>query len=311
MSRSPHRSSSRSIWLVAWPTFALLALLAVAAAPSLPGGYLRAVVALPVWLTVPGFLTLGAVFHVQRRPRGVVLLSLALLLSAIWCVFVSLLLYAVGVLITAHATYFSLLVISAVLAAVAQVRLWLAEPGGGRRAYSSESDDRDTYRLEADVEHLQTRRPRGSYTVASVVAGTLLLGGGLFVYDHLPHPAPTGYTTMAWTDPRLTQAIAVSPGGANLHLQIIHHETYKTAFVLSAAWLGKTSQPLSRPLSFTMGPNQTYSATLFVPPLPNGCTYRIVVTLSAPHQLDSQTKKVETWSINADVHDLAKSQKKC
>jgi len=311
MSRSSHRSSSKSIWLVGWPTFALLALLAVAAAPLLPGGYLRAAVALPIWLTVPGFLTLGAVFHEHRRPRGVVLMSLALLLSAIWCVFVSLLLYAVGLLITAHATYFSLLVISAVLAAVAQVRLWLAEPGGGRRAYSSESDGRDTYRLEADGEHLQTLRPRSFYIVAAVVAGMFLLGGGLFVYDHLPHPSPVGYTAIAWTDQRVTQTIAVSPGGANLHLQIIHHETYNTTFVLSADWLGKTLRPLSRPLSFRMGPDQTYGATLYVPPLPNGCTYRIVVTLSAPDQPDFQTKKVETWSINADVHDPTKSQKKC
>ena len=40
-----------------------------------------------------------------------------------------------------------------------------------------------------------------------------------------------------------------------------------------------------------IGPNQTFHGTLFVPPLSNGCTYRIVVTLTTAPQIDPLTKR--------------------
>jgi hypothetical protein len=55
-----------------------------------------------------------------------------------------------------------------------------------------------------------------------------------------------------------------------------------------------------------IGPDQTFQGALFVPPLPDGCTYRIVITLTAAQRADPQT-----WSINADVHDPGKSTKTC
>ena len=50
----------------------------------LPEGYARAAVAAPILLIVPGSLMLGAVFNQRRRPQGVVFVSYAALLSAVW-----------------------------------------------------------------------------------------------------------------------------------------------------------------------------------------------------------------------------------
>ena len=138
-----------------------------------------------------------------------------------------------------------------------------------------------------------------------------LLAGGLYAYDHLPHPAPAGYTWMAWTGPPIKGDIAIGSAGTKLGFQIVHHQSDTTTFKLSAAWLGSTSRPLAKPLTFSIGPNQTFRGALFVPPLPDGCTYRIVVALTAARQIDPLTKKPQTWSINADVHDPSKSSKTC
>jgi hypothetical protein len=299
------------MWLSAWPAWALLAFTSLAVVRLLPEGYTRAAVATPILFMVPGSLTLGAAFGQLSRPRGVAFVGYAALLGAVWSAFASLLLYVRGVLISADSTYWCLLIVSAALAVVAEVRLLLGRPGKGRRARRLEILDQDGPDAEAnDAEKPMTARG-GGYAAAAVVAGASLLAGGLYAYDHLPHPAPAGYTWVDWTDSPTTGDIAIGSTGAELPFQIVHHQSDTTIFKLSAAWLGSRSTPLAKPVVLSIGPNRTVRGALFVPPLPNGCTYRIDLALTAASQIDPLTKKPQTWSINADVHDPNKSLKTC
>ena len=122
----------------------------LAAVRLLPGGSLRAAAAAPILLMVPGSLTLGAVFSAGSRPRGTAFVCSAVLLSVIWTVFASLALYALGMRITADATYVCLLAVSAALAAVAQTRVLFERPGRGHRvAPKPETVDADLSEAEA------------------------------------------------------------------------------------------------------------------------------------------------------------------
>jgi hypothetical protein len=297
------------LWLSAWPFWALIVFASLAAVHLLPGGYSRAVVAAPILLTVPGSLTLGAVFNQRRRPRGMAFVCYATLLSAVWSVFASLTLYAHGNLITADTTYWCLLIFSAVLAIVAEARLLLGRPGRGRRiAGQPEALDPDLSEAELnDAEVPTAAKGGGYYAILAAVASVSLLGGGVYAYNQLPHPAAPGYTWIDWTGRQITGDISVGSAGAKLGFQIVHHEPDTTSFQLSATWLGTPSRALAKSLTLSIGPNQTFRGALFVPPLPNGCTYRIVVTLSASRQNDPLTNKRQTWSINADIHDPTKS----
>jgi len=302
------------LWLSAWPLWTLAVFASLAAVRLLPEEeYIRAVPAAPILLMVPGSLTLGAVFGQRHRLQGTTFVCYALLLSAIWSVFASLALYADGRLITAASTYWCLLIISAVLAIVAEVRLLVERPGTGRRALGKpETLDPDLSDAEVnEPETPATTRREGYYAILGVAAGVSLLVGGLYAYDHLPHPAPTGYTWIAWTGIPINGDIAVGSAGTKLGFQIVHHQSNTTTFRLSAVWLGTPSRPLARPVTLSIGPNQTFRGALFVPQLPDGCTYRIVVALTAARQIDPLTKKPQTWSINADVHDPSKSLKTC
>jgi hypothetical protein len=288
----------------------LVVFASLAAVRLLPAGYIRAVLAAPILLMVPGSLTLGAVFSQRRRPQGVAFLCFAALLGTVWSVFASLALYARDVLITANSTYWCLLVVSAVLAIVAEARLLLERPGKGRRvARKPEMQDPDLFDAEADeAETPMAVGDTGYYAFLAVVAGMVLLAGGLYAYDHLPQPAPTGYTWIAWTKPPTTRDIPIGSAGTRLSFQIVHRQSDTTTFRLNAEWLGNPSRPLAKPLTLSIGPNQTFRGALYVPPLPNGCTYRIVVALTAAGQ---PTPKPQTWSINADVYDPSKSPKTC
>jgi hypothetical protein len=301
--------------LLAWPVWALLLFTSLAIVRFLPGSYTRAAVAAPILLMVPGSLTLGAIFRQRHRPHGWVFAGYAALLSVVWSAFASLALYVLGVLITAASTFWCLLAVSAVLAIVAEARLLLERPGKGRRAIRKlevlDSGQSDAIADAEDVDTPAAARGTGFYSVIAAVAGASLLAGGLFVYDRLPHPAPVGYTWLAWTGPPVQGDIPIGSAGTKLSFQIVHHQSQTTTFHLSAAWLGASSQPLAAPLTFTVGPNQIFHGALFVPPLPNGCTYRIAVSLTTARQVDPVTQKAQTWSINADVHDKAKSSKTC
>ena len=73
----------KPLWLSTWPLWTLLVFASLAAVRLLPAGYARAAVAAPILLMVPGSLTLGAVFNQRRRPRGLVFVCYAALLSVV------------------------------------------------------------------------------------------------------------------------------------------------------------------------------------------------------------------------------------
>jgi hypothetical protein len=303
----------KSLWLSAWPSWALLVFASLAVVRFLPAGYIRAVVAVPILLTVPGSLTLGALFNRFQRPQGTMFFYFALLLSALWSAFSSLLLYVLGVLITADNTYWCLLTVCIVLAAVAETRLLFGRPGGIHRT-AHEPENLAPGLSETSANNTWQPVPTGRapyYNIVAVILGLGLLCAGLYVYDHHPQPAPAGYTWMAWTGPPMKGTIAIGSDGDELRFQIVHHQSDTTAFQLSAAWLGTRSQPLAKPLTLSIGPNQTFHGTLFIPPLPDGCTYRVVINLTAIHQVDPLTNKLQNWSLNTDVDDPAKPSKTC
>jgi hypothetical protein len=217
-----------------------------------------------------------------------------------------LMLYAVGRRITADNTYIGLLITSVVLALVAQARLLLAWPGPGRRAAPQHA----TYLRDGSAARPAAERA-GYYSVVAVLAGTGLLAGGWYAYDRLPRPAPTGYTWLSWADQPASGNIRVGDGGSKLRFEIVHHQPSPATFRLTALWAGAPSPPLAGPLTLHIGPGKTFHGALFVPPLPDGCTYRLVLTLAAAPPAGSPAKEPHTWSINADVHAGGKHTPGC
>jgi hypothetical protein len=304
----------KGLWLSAWPLWTLLVFASLAAVNLLSAGYVRTAIAAPILLMAPGSLTLGAIFSKRQRPQGVTFVSYAAVLSALWSAFASLALYALHVNITAASTYWCLLIVSLALAAAGETRLVLAHQGPGTRvARRPEPVDADLSQDETDeAEEPASVGSAVIYTLVAIVAGISLLAGGLYAYDHLPRPGPVGYTYIAWTDPaQFADDISIGPAGSHLHFQIVHHQSDTTSFQLSAELLGTPSRPVASPATVNIGPNQTFRGALFVPSPPNGCTFRLVITITAPRQIDSLTKTPQTWSINADIRDPAKSAKKC
>jgi hypothetical protein len=237
----------------------------------------------------------------------------ATLLSVLCSAFAALMLYAAGALITAGSVYLCLLAVSSALAVAAEARLLIGRPGKGRRAARSrESLTSDQSDAETDDAEAPAHTAGSGYqSIVALVTGISLLAGGLYLYDHLSHPAQAGYTWMAWTGPPITGDIVVGSKGANLSFQIVHRQPNPATFRLAATWLGTPSRPLSKSLNFSIGPNRTFRGSLFVPPLPNGCTYRVMITLTAAQQIDPLTRSPQIWSINADVYDPRKSSRKC
>jgi hypothetical protein len=303
----------KALWLATWPFCALAIFAGLALVTLLPSGYGRAIVAAPIAFAVPGSLTLSALFSQRFRPQGIVFVCYTVLLSAAWSVFASLVLYALGDLITAGNTYWCLLIVSAVLATAAEARLLLERPGKGRRVADAPEDvDLDLSDSEINNAELPTKAGRrGYYAFLATIAGVSLLVGGTYSYEHLPHPAPVGYTWIAWTGPQIKGNVDVGATGTKLGFQIVHHQEDTATFQLSASWQGTHLRPLARPLTLRIGPDQTFRGTLFVPPLPDGCIYRIEVALIADKQIDPFTKKQQTWFINADIHDPSKSLRTC
>jgi hypothetical protein len=299
--------------LRAWPVWMLLVFASLAVVRLLPAGDIRAAVAVPIVLVVPGALTLGAVFSERNLPRGVMFVCFAVLLSAIWSVLASLGLYALGVRITAGSTYFCLLIVSVVLAIAVEARLLLGQSGGGHRV------GRDLRALnaglsdgEAEASQVPVTERRASvYGMVAVAAGVSVLAGGLYAYEHLPRPAPAGYTWIAWTSSQGLDKPVNDAVGIELHFQIANRQSETAAYRLTAEWLGTPPRPLASPVSLSIGPGRTFGGALVVPPLPDGCADRIVVTLTALHQIDPLTKKLQAWSINADVQNLSKPSKTC
>jgi hypothetical protein len=264
----------------AWPCWALLAFAGGAVAYLIPGGYIRAVVAIPVMLIVPGSLTLGALLGSRNRLPDAAFACFAALLSITWWVFASLILYLLGILITASSTYWALLLICTFLAAVAQARLVRDYPASPARPTA-------TY----------TRY----YPLAALVAGAGLLIAGVFTWDHIHHPASPGYTWLAWTGPPHDGVISIGAAGRELPFEIVDRQHGAGTFRVQAMWLGSQARPLAKPETVRVGPGQTLRGAVFVPRLPNACNYRIVITVTGVGQVDPLTKRPQSWSINADV----------
>lgn len=299
-----------SLWVSAWPIWALVLFSTLAATHALPGGYVRAVAAVPTVLLVPGSLTVGAVFADRSRPEGTLFLGYAAMLSVLLSVFASLALYAAHIRITAASTYFVMLGLCAVLAVAAQVRLLMERPAVGRRtAGRPELLYRDTRSLGDDSDRaagISRFAP-----IAAIVTGVSLLVGSVYFYDHLPGPSDTGYTQLAWASARESSSIAVGPEGTRLYFEIVHRQPRQALFRLSAVWQGSSSRTIAKPLTLSIGPGKTFRGDLFVPAPPGRCIYRLVVTLTEMNQVDPLTKHQPTWSVNANVHKSGKSRSAC
>ena len=152
---------------------------ALALVHFMPGGYGRAVVAVPIALSVPGVSTLCLLLG-RRRVDAAAFTILSALLSVVWLCFASLILYVLHVLITGTSTYLCLLVICAALTVGAQVRLARSEVGS-----EDQATDLPIFTMEAD--RFRSFKSLG-YTVAALVAGIVLLSGSAYVYEHGSHP---------------------------------------------------------------------------------------------------------------------------
>jgi hypothetical protein len=294
----------RPLWSSAWPLLVLVVFACSVAAGWLPGGYARATFVVPILLMIPGSLTLGAVFGAGGGPRRVVFACYSVLLSVTWLGIVSLVLYLLGVLLTAENMYWSLVVVCAALATVAQARLGLRQAGVNSPGAHSTED-------------LNPGRPGQKavaafcYAIAAVVAGLGLLAGGVYLQAHLSHPAPAGYTWLAWEQPRGTGEFTVGSAGTRLPFEIVRRQAGLTTFRLSATWQGHRPGSLAKPITLRLGPNQIFRAALFVPSLPRGCTNRVVITLTATRQLDPYAGRSRSWSINAGVQGQGRPRKTC
>jgi hypothetical protein len=299
-----------SLWLSVWPVWALGLFSTLAAIHALPGGYVRAVAAVPTVLLVPGSLTVGAVFGDSSRPQGTLFFGYAALLSVLWSGFASLGLYAAHIPITAASMYFVMLGLCALLAVIAQVRLLMERPAVGRWAAGRpEPLDRDTRSL-GDASGRTAGIMRFA-PIAAVVTGVSLLVGSVYFYDHLSSPSDPGYTQLAWASTRENSSIAVGPEGTRLYFEIVHRQARQARFRLNAVWQGSSARIMAKPLTFSIGPDKTFQGDLFVPAPPGRCTYRLVITLTELNQVDSLTKHQPTWAINADVHKSGKSRSVC
>ena len=105
---------------------------------------------------------------------------------------------------------------------------------------SSRAANPDEYYAEANDLEVASSKGTGYYSIVAVVAGVSFLVGGLYAYNHSSHPAPTGYTWIAWSGPPIVGDIAIGSNGKKLTFQIVHHQSDTTTFKLSAAWLGST-----------------------------------------------------------------------
>ena len=265
----------------------------LAAVRLLPGGYVRAALAAPILLVVPGSLTLGAVFGRAVRPQGAVFVCYAALLGAVWSAFRLAGSLRGGVLITADSTYWCLLIVSACAGRNRGRGAASARAAGNGPPGCSQARDRNPDQSDAEANDAESvssgageraimassrSRPGSAFSLAGCTPTTTFL---------IRLPLATRW--MAWTGPPIKGGIAIGSAGTKLDFQIVHHQSDTTTFRLSAAWLGHPSRPLAKPLALSIGPNRTFQGALVVPPLPDGCTYRIVVTLTAARQIDPLT----------------------
>lgn len=312
------RLTAGSLWLRVWPAWTDALFLLLALVRLLPGGYLRAVLALPIVLMVPGSLTLGAVFGRYRKPEAPVLVACAVLLGVIWLVVVPLAMYAIGVKITAVHTFWGLFAAATVAAIIAQARiLFEPEPTGqqGRAAAAApgEAAAAPGEAAASDDDGIQagTQQRRAAYYSASaIVIGLSILAASVYTWDHIGHPAPVGYTAIAWTGVRDNGIVAIGRGGKDLTFEIVHRQPGVGAYSLEAAFMGQPSRPIAGPLRIKVAPDKTLTGRLHVPSFNSGCTYRLIVTLTGLQPISAHAK-ASSWSINLNVYGLNQPQRGC
>jgi hypothetical protein len=274
-------------WPDAWPCYLLAVFAALALTAVVPGGPARAVLAVPVLLGVPGALTLGAA-QARRSVDATAFGALAVMLSALWLAFATLILTAFKVRISGVSVYVCLLLVCCVLTAAAQRQL-------RRRAVLTAPEPADGLSVPDEI---GASASRGAwYAVGGVLAGVALLGGGALAYASAPHPAPVGYTWLAWSGAKADGVIAVSAHGIALPFEITSGERGTTEYRLSASWTGGgTAHALTAPRTLRVRGEKTVTATLSIPQPPGACAYRVVVTLT-----ELGTSHPQSWSINAGV----------
>jgi hypothetical protein len=326
------RLTTGSPWLRVWPAWvdAIFPLLILAR--LLPVGYLRAVLALPIVLMVPGSLTLGAVFGRHRSAEAPILVAYAALLGVIWLIFISLAMYVAGVKITAVHAFWSLFAASTVAAIIAQVRI-LVEPDPASTEPDPALDDAGPALDEPDPAHERagqvpataagadapdddTSQPGAQqrraiyYSVGAIAVGLSILAASVYTWDHIGHPAPAGYTAIAWTGVRNNGVVAIGRGGKDLTFKIIHRQPDTGAYSLEAGFVGQPPRVIAGPLPLRAGPDKTLAGRLHVPSLDTGCTYRLIVTLTAqqPHAAHAHAR---SWSINLNVYGLDQPRRGC
>jgi hypothetical protein len=279
-------------WSGAWPCYLLVAFAALALTAVVPGGPARAVLAVPVLLGVPGALTLGAA-QARRSVDATAFGALAVMLSALWLAFATLILTVLQVRISGVSVYVCLLLVCCVLAAAAQRQL--------RRRAAREPAVLPA-REPADVlsvpDEIGASARRGAwYAVGGVLAGVALLGGGAVAYASAAHQAPAGYTWLAWSGAKADGVITVGAHGIALPFEITNEERGTTEYRLTASWTGGgTALALAAPRTLRIGGEKTVRATLSIPQPPGACAFRIVVTLT-----ELGTAHPQSWSINAGV----------
>jgi hypothetical protein len=276
------------LWLRTWPCWLVVIFAALSLVRYMPGGWGRAVVALPIAILVPGALTLGA-WRGRRRIDWVASGFLSALLGVLWSAFASLILFVAHVLITAGSTFVCLMAICVPLAIAAQLRI-----STENLPIQAESEDIPVSLLDGSESSVVKTL---CYHVAAVAGGILLLVGGTYSYVHGSLPAPADYTWIAWSGPQVTGIISVGASGTSLPFTIEHHEATSGEYKLTATW-GSSTQPhaLAKPVTLQLAPERTLNGRLSIPAPPGGCTYRLVVTLT---QLHGAAQK--SWFINADV----------
>jgi len=290
--RPSHRSRVRYRWPDAWPCFLLAAFAALALTAVVPGGPARAVLAVPVLLSVPGALTLGAV-QARRSVDATAFGALAAMLSALWLAFATVILAVFKVRISGVSVYLCLLLVCCVLTAAAQRQL---------RRHAVDENAMPAGRRQADVlcvpDEIGASPKRGAwYAAGAVLAGVALLAGGAVAYTSAPHPAPAGYTWLAWAGAKANGVIKVGAQGITLPLEITHQEPGTTEYRLTVSWTGDgQAHELAAPRTLRVGGAKVVTATLSIPQPPGACAYRVVVTLT-----ELGTARPRSWSINAGV----------
>src|SRR5579862_4155016 len=99
MSRA-YQAITTGTWRKFLPSLMLVIFVALALVRTMPGGYGRGAIAIPIAVLVPGALTLMVLVG-RRRIDSVAFSVLAALLGVLWSAFASLMLYVAHVLITA------------------------------------------------------------------------------------------------------------------------------------------------------------------------------------------------------------------